>query len=90
MGPDDIQILRVNGEGDDFIIMACLSRLPVSNLSIKWPKGPSYPSDSPSVMCDCTDVVQIQNAETLFAMSAWIASAATWLKEQQARDTEVD
>ena len=90
MALDSIQILRVNGGNGAFMVFACLPRKDVGGLGAASLGSPIDPSDLPSVFCDCSSVVHLRDPDTMRAMSAWIMSAATWLQEQQARDTEVD
>jgi hypothetical protein len=88
MGSDDVQMLRVTDHQGRCIVALCLTPRNREKLVLGSLEAFDDCRNVPSVVCDCTSLVQVTDCDTLMAMSAWLMSAATWLRRQQATGTE--
>jgi hypothetical protein len=94
MSLDDIQMLRVKDDGGAYLVAIAVSQgsrgLVQVGSQLEWEEC----EDVTSVLFDSTGLVQVTDPAVLYAVAAWVNSAAVWLSLQQSLergdDTEVD
>lgn len=78
-----ISLLRVTGSNGEQAVAACVNGDIGGVLGLGEEDGwLAACEDEPSVVFDCTKVVQLRDPKDVFAMAAWLSAAGVWLQVQ--------
>lgn len=78
-----IAMLRITGTNGEQAAAACVDGTPGGPLGVGEEDGwLSGCKEVPSVVFDCTQVVQLSDPKDVSAMAAWLSAAAVWLRIQ--------
>lgn len=78
-----VSLLRVTDVNGEQAVAACVNGDAGGVLGIGDEEGWLGPcQDVPSVVLDCTQVVQLVDPKDVSALAAWLSAAAVWLQVQ--------
>jgi hypothetical protein len=78
-----VSLLRVTGANGEQAVAACVNGDAGGVLGVGDEEGwLGTCEDVPSVVLDCTEVIQLTNPKDVSALAAWLSAAAVWLQVQ--------